>query len=120
MHQAVPIGITVEGANILTRSMIIFGQGAIRSHPFARDEIDAVADRDVGRFDRAFFGHVNAIFRHAARAFLLAITNCRIYRAPDDGKMQRYYGQFARMSAAFALVGDAAMATLGGQFMRSE
>ncbi|MDX1763790.1 MAG: acyl-CoA dehydrogenase [bacterium] len=119
-YQAVPIGITVEGANILTRSMIIYGQGAIRSHPFAQEEMRAVAEGDVARFDRAFFGHVGYVMANAARALLLGLTKGRLLRPPVGGEVERFFGQFTRMSAAFAVVSDAAMATLGGKLKRRE
>jgi len=119
-YQAVPIGITVEGANILTRSMIIYGQGAIRSHPYAQEEIQAVAESDTARFDRAFFGHIGHVATSAVRALLLGLTNGRLLRPPTGGKARHFYGQFTRMSAAFTLVSDAAMATLGGALKRRE
>ena len=119
-YQAVPIGITVEGANILTRSMIIYGQGAIRSHPYAQEEIEAVAAGDVARFDRAFFGHLNSIASNAVRALLIGLTRGRLARTVVRGPTSRYFGQFTRMSAAFAIVSDAAMATLGGSLKRRE
>ncbi len=119
-YQAVPIGITVEGANILTRSMIIYGQGAIRSHPYVQEEMRAVAERDVARFDRAFFGHVGHVVSNAVRAVLLGLTNGRLVRPPVRGKVKRFFGQLTRMSAAFTLISDAAMATLGGQLKRRE
>ncbi|MBI3030163.1 MAG: acyl-CoA dehydrogenase [Candidatus Rokubacteria bacterium] len=117
---ASPIGITVEGANILTRSMIIYGQGAIRCHPFVREEMAAVASNDVARFDRAFFGHVNFVCKNAARAFLLGLTGARLARAPVGGPLGGYLRDLTRWSAAFALVSDAAMATLGGTLKRRE
>ena len=120
VYQAVPIGITVEGANILTRSMIIYGQGAIRSHPYAQEEIESVARRDLTRFDRAFFGHIGHVVTNSVRAVLLGLTNGRLLRPPTGGKTKRFFGQFTRMSAAFALVSDAAMATLGGELKRRE
>ncbi len=120
VYQAVPIGITVEGANILTRSMIIYGQGAIRCHPYAQEEMRAVAEGDVRRFDRAFFGHVGFVIVNAVRAVLLGVTNGRLVRPPVSGKAKRYFGQLTRMSAAFAVVSDAAMATLGGKLKRRE
>ena len=80
-YVAAPIGITVEGANILTRSMIIYGQGAIRCHPFALEEIEAVGSGDLARFDRAFFGHVNFVFSSAARSLVLGLSNGRVARA---------------------------------------
>ncbi len=119
-YQVVPIAITVEGANILTRSMIIYGQGAIRSHPHVQEEMRAVAERDVARFDPAFFGHVGFVVTNVVRAVLLGLTNGRLMRPPVSGKVKRFFGQFTRMSAAFAVISDAAMATLGGQLKRRE
>ena len=119
-YNAAPIGITVEGANILTRSMIIYGQGAIRCHPYAQEEMRAVAERDTARFDRAFFGHVGFVVTNAVRALLLGLTNGRLVRPPAGGKMKRFFGQLTRMSAAFAITSDAAMATLGGELKRRE
>ncbi len=119
-YQAVPIGITVEGANILTRSMIIYGQGAIRSHPHVQEEMRAVMERDVVRFDRAFFGHVGHVVTNVVRAVLLGLTNGRLLRPPVGGKVKRFFGQLTRMSAAFTVISDAAMATLGGQLKRRE
>ena len=119
-YQAVPIGITVEGANILTRSMIIYGQGAIRCHPYAQEEMRAVAERDVARFDRAFFGHIGYVATNAVRAMVLGVTNGRLVRPPVRGAVKRAFGRFTRMSTAFALVSDAAMATLGGKLKRRE
>jgi acyl-CoA dehydrogenase len=119
-YQAVPIGITVEGANILTRSMIIYGQGAIRCHPFVQEEMRAVAEGDAARFDRAFFGHVGFVFTNVARAFLLALTGARLTSAPTDAGVGHYFKCLSRMSAAFAVISDAAMATLGGKLKRRE
>jgi acyl-CoA dehydrogenase len=119
-HAAVPIGITVEGSNILTRSMIIYGQGAIRCHPFALEEIEAVADGDLERFDRAFFGHVGFVFSSAARALVLGLTGGRSAGSPVRGAAAPWIGRITRMSAAFALVSDACMATLGGRLKRRE
>ena len=119
-YQAVPIAITVEGANILTRTMIIYGQGAIRCHPFVQAELQAVAEQDVARFDRALFGHVNHVCRSAARAALLGLTNGRLVRVPVGGHAGVCLRRLTRLSAAFALVSDAAMGTLGGQLKRRE
>jgi acyl-CoA dehydrogenase len=120
LYAAVPIGITVEGANILTRSMIIYGQGAIRCHPFVREEMMAVAGRDIARFDRAFFGHVGFVFRNAVRAFLQGLAGGRLGSVPAGGLVGRYLRRLTRVSAAFALVSDVAMATLGGKLKRRE
>jgi acyl-CoA dehydrogenase len=119
-YQAVPIGITVEGANILTRSMIIYGQGAIRSHPYAQDEIQAVAAGDLARFDRAFFGHMGHVVSNAVRALLLGLTGGMLARVPGNRRTRRYFGQLTRMSAAFSIVSDTTMATLGGALKRRE
>ena len=117
---AVPIGITVEGANILTRSMIVYGQGAIRSHPFVKKEIDAVATHDLAAFDRAIFGHVNLFATRAIRAKLLAWTGSRLAAAPRAEDTRRYYQHLSRFSAAFTIVSDTAMGTLGGSLKRRE
>jgi acyl-CoA dehydrogenase len=117
---AVPIGITVEGANILTRSMIIYGQGAIRCHPFVQHEINAIAEKDLKKFDKAIFGHVNLLLRNATRAKLLAWTGSRLAAAPRTEDTVRYYQHLSRFSAAFELLSDVAMGTLGGTLKRRE
>ena len=119
-YTAAPIGITVEGANILTRSMIIYGQGAIRCHPHVREEMKALAEGDLAGFDWAFFGHIGSVLTNTARAFLLGLTGARLARSPVRGPLAHFLRQFSRMSTAFALVSDAAMATLGGQLKRRE
>ncbi|MEP7042741.1 MAG: acyl-CoA dehydrogenase [Dokdonella sp.] len=117
---AVPIGITVEGANILTRTMIVYGQGAIRCHPFVQKEIDAVAKNDLAAFDRAIFGHVNLFVTRAIRAKLLALTGSRLAGVPRVTDTARYYQHLSRFSAAFTIVSDTAMGTLGGSLKRRE
>lgn len=117
---AVPIGITVEGANILTRSMIVYGQGAIRCHPFVQHEIAAIADKDLTRFDKALFGHVNLLMRNITRAKLLAWTSSRLAAAPRTEDTARYYQHLSRFSAAFEVLSDVAMGTLGGSLKRRE
>jgi acyl-CoA dehydrogenase len=117
---AVPIGITVEGANILTRSMIIYGQGAIRCHPFVQHEIDAIAGKNLKKFDKALFGHINLLFRNGTRAKLLAWSGSRLAAAPRTEDTARYYQHLSRFSAAFELLSDVAMGTLGGSLKRRE
>lgn len=117
---AVPIGITVEGANILTRSMIIYGQGAIRCHPFVQKEIASIAANDLAAFDAALFGHVNFLVTRAVRALVCAFTGSRLAAAPDAIDTTRYYRHLSRFSAAFAIVSDTAMGTLGGSLKRRE
>ena len=123
-YQQVPIAITVEGANILTRCMIIFGQGSIRSHPYVLREIEAAreTDREKGlrAFDAAFFGHVRFIITNAGRAVFLGLTGGRFVRTPGGRDTRRYYQQLTRCSAAFAFAADVAMLLLGGQLKRQE
>lgn len=123
-YQATPIPITVEGANILTRSMIIFGQGAIRGHPWVREEIEAAQDADrvrgVARFDRALFGHVGFVVTNVCRSLWLGLSEARLVRAPGDAHTKRYYQQLARMSAGFAFACDLCMLVLGGSLKRRE
>ena len=119
-YAAAPIGITVEGANILTRSMIVFGQGALRGHPFLREEMAALGAGDVVRFDRAFFGHVAFTLGNAARALALGLSGGRSARPPGKGPLVRYLRRLSRLSAAFALVTDASLAVLGGTLKRRE
>jgi len=117
---AVPIGITVEGANILTRSMIIYGQGAIRCHPFVQKEIQTIADGDLAGFDRAFFGHVNHVVTRSVRALFCALSGSRLVAPPQVHDTARYYRHLSRFSAAFAIISDMAMGTLGGSLKRRE
>jgi acyl-CoA dehydrogenase len=123
-YQATPIPITVEGANILTRSMIIFGQGAIRGHPFVREEIEATQDaepsRALARFDRAFFGHLGFVVTNVCRSLWLGLSEARFTRVPGDRSTRRYYQQLTRMSAGFAFVADMCMLMLGGSLKRRE
>ena len=123
-YQQIPIGITVEGANILTRSMIIFGQGAIRSHPYVLREIQAANDPDAKRavlnFDSALFGHISFSLSNAVRALLFGLTGGRGIAVPEGVDTQRYYQQLTRYSAAFALAADVAMLVLGGNLKRRE
>jgi acyl-CoA dehydrogenase len=123
-YEAVPIAITVEGANILTRNLIIFGQGAIRCHPFVRAEMDAARDpdRDAGltAFDRLLFKHLGYGLSNAARSLVMAVTLARFTDVPVAGPTRRYYQHINRYSASFALIVDAAMFTLGGALKRRE
>ncbi len=119
-YQAIPIGITVEGANILTRTMIVFGQGAIRCHPFALKEMRAAASGDVAAFDAGFFGHVNFVATNVARSFVLGLTGGVFASVPRGGRAGAAMKQLTRMSASFSLVADLAMGTLGGSLKRKE
>ncbi|MDX1800644.1 MAG: acyl-CoA dehydrogenase, partial [Marinobacter sp.] len=117
-YQAIPIGITVEGANILTRSLMIFGQGAIRCHPFIVDEIDAAGLEDqakaVDKFDGVFYRHIAHTSRNALKALVLGLSHGWLEPAPERGGIKRYYQHLARFSAAFSLMTDISLLTIGG------
>ncbi|HET7609862.1 MAG TPA: acyl-CoA dehydrogenase, partial [Gammaproteobacteria bacterium] len=123
-YEGVPIAITVEGANILTRNLIIFGQGAIRCHPFVRAEMDAARNPDTQAglvaFDRLLFKHLGYGLSNAARSLVMAVTFARFTDVPIAGPTRRYYQHINRYSASFALITDAAMFTLGGELKRRE
>ncbi|MBI4006848.1 MAG: acyl-CoA dehydrogenase [Gammaproteobacteria bacterium] len=123
-YQSIPVGITVEGANILTRSMIIFGQGAIRCHPYVLTEMQAAANTDpkegLKQFDKAIFGHIGFTISNVVRTFLLGLSNAYLCLAPHTVDTAKYYRQLTRMSAAFAMLADFAMLILGGALKRRE
>lgn len=119
-YTSAPIAITVEGANILTRSMIIYGQGAIRCHPYVQDELAGVAENDLAKFDRAFWGHTAMVFVNLARAKLHALTGSRFAATCLDGEPGRYLQHLSRMSAAFCTLSEFSMALLGGALKRRE
>ncbi len=122
--QGSPISITVEGANILTRNMIIFGQGAVRCHPYVLKLMQAasVADpqRRISEFDGVLFKHVGFAVSNACRSFLYGLTHSRIGSAPGDAYTKRYYRKLSRYSAALALVADTSMLLLGGKLKQKE
>lgn len=124
LYQAIPISITVEGANILTRSLIVYGQGAIRCHPFILKEMEAAGDADHERglrnFDRAFWGHVGFTASNMVRSVVLGLTGARFVWAPTNAVTRRHIQQVTRLSSMFALVSDAAMLTMGGSLKRRE
>ncbi|MAF67633.1 MAG: acyl-CoA dehydrogenase [Planctomycetes bacterium] len=113
-YQGLPISITVEGANILTRSMIIFGQGAIRCHPFALDEIQSIQSKDVKRFDEAFFGHIGLVCSNVVRGTVLGWTRGLLASSPVNGPAAPYFRGLDRLSAAYAVCAEVSMMTLGG------
>ena len=124
LYRGVPIAITVEGANIVTRALIQFGQGAIRCHPYLLKEILALEDTDRERgldaFDQAFWGHVGHSLANAGRAIGRAWTGGLFAPAPDAGAATPFYRQLSRHAAAFALAVDLALLTLGGALKRKE
>ena len=124
-YQGIPIGITVEGANILTRNLIIFGQGAIRCHPYILSELKAAKIEDnkeaLPLFDKAFFGHIGFTLSNVARALWFGLTSGRLncFRHADK-TTKRYYRWLTRLSAQFALAADTTMLRMGGELKRKE
>jgi acyl-CoA dehydrogenase len=123
-YQVVPVAITVEGANILTRNLIIFGQGAVRCHPFVLKEMNAAKNPNheagVREFDAAMVGHVGFAISNAVRSLVLGLTSARFTRVPDTGATRRYFQHVNRYSASFALATDVAMLALGGYLKKKE
>lgn len=119
-YQQVPIAITVEGANILTRSLIIFGQGAIRCHPWVLKEMKAAGADSIDQFDEAFWSHIKFTVSNAARALWMGITGGWGLPAPACEETKRYYQQMTRFSSAFALLADVSMFIIGGSLKRKE
>ncbi|MBT8046954.1 MAG: acyl-CoA dehydrogenase, partial [Gammaproteobacteria bacterium] len=122
-YQAIPIAITVEGANILTRSLIIFGQGAIRAHPWLLKEMEAARDpRPEARkeFDKTLFSHIGNSISNMVRAWMLGVSGGFATRPPLKGPTARYFRQVTRMSAAFSFTADLVLLSLGGKFKLKE
>jgi acyl-CoA dehydrogenase len=118
-YQMVPVGITVEGANILTRSLIVFAQGALRSHPYLLQEIEALNDEDrtqgIERFETVFDDHRAFLLSNATGAVFHNVTFGWFAAAPlDAGDMKRWWKQLSRAARSFALVADVTVALLGG------
>lgn len=123
-HLAIPISITVEGANILTRNLIIFGQGAIRCHPYILDEMTLLSSEDnqekLYKLDRVLMKHIGFTVSNLFRSFWCGLTGGYFIFHPLRGKVGRYYQQLTRMSAALALLSDMCMLILGGHLKRKE
>lgn len=123
-YRAIPVGITVEGANILTRCLIIFGQGSIRSHPFILKELLALSDEDQKRglvaFDQVFWSHVGHTVKTMFRAWGRSWSGGWLAPAPKAGAASRFYRQLGRYAAGFALAADFAFLTMGGALKRKE
>ncbi|BFM12023.1 acyl-CoA dehydrogenase [Simiduia litorea] len=117
-YQAIPIAITVEGANILTRSLMIFGQGAVRCHPFIADEIEAAGLEDrraaIKKFDAVLYRHLAHTSKNLLRTFALGLTNGLLSSGNKKGSIRKYYRQLNRFSAAFALITDVTLLSIGG------
>jgi len=124
MYLSIPIAITVEGANILTRSLMIFGQGAIRCHPYVYEEMQALLDTDfergLKRFDQLLIGHMGYGMSNFVRALSFGITNAKLIRSPKAGPTSYFYQQLTRMSTALSLIAGLSMLLLGGDLKRRE
>lgn len=119
-YQAAPIGITVEGANILTRNMIIFGQGAVRCHPYVFKEMQALAYKNLPEFEHLFGEHLSFTFSNLAKSFFHAVTFSKFAHSPVHGNTKPYFQQLTRASAAFTLIADVTMGFLGGKLKFKE
>ncbi|MDY6919976.1 MAG: acyl-CoA dehydrogenase [Pseudomonadota bacterium] len=124
VYQSLPISITVEGANILTRSLMVFGQGAIRCHPYLVQEIEAASaepsSKVVKQFDQAFFGHTAHALSNVLRSFGLALSFGYLSKAPSEGGLQNHYRKLNRFSASFAMLTDVSLAVIGGNLKARE
>lgn len=123
-YQGVPVGITVEGANILTRSMIVFGQGAMRCHPHLVEEIEAASIEDdekaLEKFDAALVGHITYAVKSGAEAMFHGLTRGRFASSPVKGVTAKYFRRLARMSAGYSFLADFTLLFLGGELKRKE
>ena len=125
-YMPAPVAITVEGANILTRSLIVFGQGAIRCHPYVLREMAATREADRAKalvaFDEALFGHVRFTLANIARTLVMGLTGSHFVGVPAGvaPETRRYYQQITRFSAALAFLSDVSMGVLGGALKRKE
>lgn len=117
---ATPIGITVEGANILTRTLIIFGQGALRAHPYAFKEVNSIEKNDLKGFDDAFWGHIGHVVRNLFRSILLSWTRGWLVFHFENWHVNKYYRRLSWVSASFAIMADIAMGSLGGMLKQKE
>jgi acyl-CoA dehydrogenase len=124
LYTAIPIGITVEGANILTRNLIIFGQGAFRCHPYLSKELEAASAPDFKkallRFDKIIFKHIGYVLSNFSRALAYGISGGKTIHVPEDGLLKDYYRQLTRMSTALSLITDVAFLKIKGDLKRRE
>lgn len=123
-YQGAPIAITVEGANILTRNMMIYGQGAMRCHPYVLKELLAAnnsdADESLQQFDQAIFGHIGFAISNLFRSLWFSLTGARFTKAPFTDETAGYYRSMQRYSSNMAFLSDITMAVLGGELKRRE
>jgi acyl-CoA dehydrogenase len=123
-YESIPVAITVEGANIMTRNLMIFGQGAIRSHPYVLKEMELVSETDEAvatqKFDRLLFEHIGYTYNNGAKALVHALSGSVLANAPQQSPMKRYYQHLHRLSSAFAVVTDVSMLIMQSGLKRRE
>lgn len=122
-YMALPVSITVEGANILTRNLIIFGQGAIRCHPYILKEVELITAEqpDVAELDRTLMSHIGFFMGNALRSFAYGLTGGQfIFVSGKNARIKQLKKQLTRMSAGLALLADASLILLGGSLKRRE
>lgn len=124
LYFGVPVAITVEGANILTRNLMIFGQGATRCHPYVFDEMESAANPDQEQgakdFDKLLFKHIGFATKNVFKSLSNSVTGARFNSSPYSGETKDYYRQLSRVSRALAVTADFAMLSLGGELKRRE
>lgn len=119
-YEAIPVAITVEGANILTRNLIIFGQGAMRCHPYLLSEIDTAQAGDLAEFDAVLFKHIQYTSLNGIRTLFHGLTGGYLIRSVPNGPFSDYYRQLSRMSCALSFISDKTLMLLGGELKRKE
>lgn len=123
-HIAIPVSITVEGANILTRNLIIYGQGAIRCHPYLLQEVNLLSAEQnadtVAKLDKLLLSHIGYTISNLARTFWCGLTSALFVFSPVRGPTAKYYRQISRMSSALAFLSDIYLLMLGGNLKRKE
>lgn len=119
-YYGTPVGITVEGANIMTRGLIQFGQGAVRCHPYSYNEMKALIDNDLDAFDKNFWAHIGHLVRNKTRSFVLSVTRGWAHIPTQTGLAGKYERKLAWSSARFAFLADVALALFGASVKRRE
>lgn len=124
IYNAIPISITVEGANILTRNLIVFGQGLVRCHPYLAKEMSLAGQSEteitLRDFDKVFLTHIGFTFSRFVRTFIYGITGGRFISVGRQGKLKYYLQQLTRMSSAFVFFTDVTLLVLGAKLKFKE
>ncbi|MDP3559203.1 MAG: acyl-CoA dehydrogenase [Legionellaceae bacterium] len=118
-YQGIPISVTVEGANIMSRNLLIFGQGSLACHPYIQEEFYALQENDQERFHQAFWKHMQYFTHNMAKTFISSWTGGIFIKTPKTS-LKRAYQKFTRLSYTFAWIADLALFSLGGSLKRRE